>query len=92
MFALVVTVHVQLSVPEFTVTHLLSYFLTIHCVASDTFSGWSQSIGCALAWVTTARYPESEHNSILRGNSTGFMQVTNFLPSYRWGDYVAIVF
>ncbi len=30
--------------------------------------------------------------SILLGNSAGFVQVTNFLPSYRWGDYVTNVF
>ncbi len=31
-------------------------------------------------------------HSILWGNSAGLVHVTNFLPSYRWGDYVAIVF
>ncbi len=31
-------------------------------------------------------------HSILWDNSAGFVQVINFLPSYRWGDYVAIVF
>ncbi len=30
--------------------------------------------------------------SILCGNSAGLVHVTNCLPSYRWGDYVAIVF
>ncbi len=45
---------------------------------SETFSGWNQSIGCALVWVTVARDSEST--------------VTNFLPSYRWRDSVKIVF
>ncbi len=31
-------------------------------------------------------------NPILWGYSTGFVQVTNLLPSYRQGDYVIIVF
>ncbi len=31
-------------------------------------------------------------HSILWGNCAGLVQVTYFLPSYRWGDYVTIVF
>ncbi len=46
MLAVVVTVQVQLLVPEFTVSH---------CADSEKFSSRNQSIGCALAWVTLAR-------------------------------------
>ncbi len=50
---------------------------------SETFSDRKQNIGRALAWATIARDSES-----LWGNAAGFVQATNFLPSYRWGDYV----
>ncbi len=52
------------------------------------FSGRIQIIGCALAWVTIARDSESEPPFKPVGTSAGFAQVTNFLPSYRWGDSV----
>ncbi len=77
---MVVTVQVQLSLSEFTVTHLLPYLLTFP--DSETFSGRNQRIGCVLAWVTIVRDSESEHPFYLWGNSTGFANVTNFLPSY----------
>ncbi len=60
MSAVVVTVQVLLLVPEFTVTHLLPYLLTIPPWA-EVFSGQNQSNGCAVRWVTISRDPESEY-------------------------------
>ncbi len=40
------------------------------------FSGGNESIGCAVAWVTTARDSESEYPFHPVGNSTGFVQDT----------------
>ncbi len=57
---MVVTVQVQLLVPELTVT--LS-----DCVDSGTFSGRNQSIDSALARVTITHDYESEHLFYLLG-------------------------
>ncbi len=71
----------------------VSFFYSLsHCVDSGTFSVRNRGVGCALAWVTIAMTLNPIIHSILWGNSTGFVHVTNFLSSYRIGDYVAIVF
>ncbi len=43
-------------------------------MGSEVFSGWNQSIGCAVAWETIARDFESEYPFHPVGNSTGYVQ------------------
>ncbi len=48
---------------------------------------------CALEWVSIPRDSEYPNiHSILWGNSLDIVQVTNFLSSYRWEDFVKIGF
>ncbi len=61
MLAAVVTVQVQLLVPEFSVATSYLIFSLSHYVDSGTFSGRNQCFGCALAWVTIARDSDSEY-------------------------------
>ncbi len=84
---MVVLVQVQLFVPEFTVTHLLPYLLTIPLCGQwkvqwpETEYWLCFSVGYYSTWLWIRL-------SILSCGAifAGFVQVINFLTSYRWGD------
>ncbi len=89
MLAEVVTVQVQLLVGN-TLATLFTHYPTVWTVKCSVVG----TRVLAVLWRGLLQHVTLNPNihPILLSNSVGFVQVTNFLPLYRWGDYATIVF